>query len=98
MSMSTATTGWMARVDGRIVGGGSLIIHGGLALIAGDGTLPAFRNQGVQSALLRARLDQARQAGCDLAVICTNPGSGSQRNSERQGFTVAYARTMMVKE
>jgi hypothetical protein len=52
----------------------------------------------VQSALLSARLDQGRQAGCDLAVICTQPGSGSQRNAERQGFSVVYARTMMGKE
>ncbi len=98
MGSSPSTTGWMARIDERIVGGGSLIIHDGLALIVGDGTLPAYRNRGLQSALIRARLDQARQAGCDLAVICTNPGSGSQRNAERQGFTVAYARTMMVRE
>ncbi len=59
---------------------------------------PHSAAKGVQSALLRARLDQARQAGCDLAVICTQPGSGSQRNAERQGFSVAYARTMMVRE
>jgi GNAT superfamily N-acetyltransferase len=91
-------TGWLAQIDDRIAGGGTLIIHNGLALICGDGTLPAFRGQGVQSALLRARLDQARQARCDLAVICTQPGSGSQRNAERQGFSVVYARTMMVKE
>jgi hypothetical protein len=93
-----SSTGWMAQIDDQIAGGGSLIIHHGLALICGDGTLPAFRRMGVQSALLRARLDQARQARCDLAVICTQPGSGSQRNAERQGFTVVYARTMMVKE
>jgi GNAT superfamily N-acetyltransferase len=98
MGSIPSATGWMARVDDRIAGGGSLIIHDGLALICGDGTLPAFRGQGVQSALLSARLDQGRQAGCDLAVICTQPGSGSQRNAERQGFSVVYARTMMVKE
>jgi GNAT superfamily N-acetyltransferase len=98
MSSIPSATAWMARIDDWLAGGGSLIIHEGLALICGDGTLPAFRNQGVQSAMLRARLDQARQAGCDLAVICTQPGSGSQRNAERQGFSVAYARTMMVRE
>jgi len=92
MGSIPSATGWMARIDDRIAGGGTLIIHDGLALICGDGTLPAFRGQGVQSALLRARLDQARQARCDLAVICTQPGSGSQRNAERQGFRVAYTR------
>ena len=89
---------WLARVDGRIAGGGALVIHDGLALICGDGTLPEFRSQGVQTALLRARLDHARRSGCDLAVICTQPGSSSQRNAERQGFQVVYARTLMSRE
>ena len=89
---------WLAQVGGRIAGGGALVIHDGLALICGDGTLPEFRSQGVQTALLRARLDRARRAGCDLAVICTQPGSSSQRNAERQGFQVVYARTLMSRE
>ena len=89
---------WLARVDDRIAGGGALVIHDRLALICGDGTLPEFRSQGVQTALLRARLDRAQEAGCDLAVICTQPGSSSQRNAERQGFQVVYARTLMSLE
>ena len=88
---------WMARVDRQPAGGASLVIHDDLALFCGDGTLPGFRQRGVQTALLRARLDHARAAGCRLAVTCTQPGSGSQRNAERQGFRVAYARTMLTK-
>jgi GNAT superfamily N-acetyltransferase len=97
MAMVSGVTAWLARVDGQPAGGGSLFIHDGLALICGDGTLPNFRHRGVQTALLRARLTHALAAGCDLAVICTQPGSGSQRNAERQGFRVVYARTMMIK-
>ncbi len=98
MASIPAVSCWLARVDGRIAGGGALVIHNGLALICGDGTLPEFRSQGVQTALLRARLDHARRSGCDLAVICTQPGSSSQRNAERQGFQVVYARTLMGRE
>jgi GNAT superfamily N-acetyltransferase len=98
MASIPRVSGWLARVGGRIAGGGALVLHNRLALICGDGTLPEFRSQGVQTALLRARLDRARQAGCDLAVICTQPGSGSQRNAERQGFQVVYARTLMGRE
>ena len=98
MASIPAVSGWLARVDGRIAGGGALVMHNRLALICGDGTLPEFRSQGVQTALLRARLDRARRAGCDLAVICTQPGSSSQRNAERQGFQVVYARTLMGRE
>jgi GNAT superfamily N-acetyltransferase len=96
MGIVAGVTAWLARVDGQTAGGGSLMIHEGLGLICGDGTLPDFRHRGVQTALLRARLAHAVAAGCDLAVICTQPGSGSQRNSERQGFRVVYARTMMI--
>lgn len=88
---------WMARVDGQPAGGASLVICDDLALFCGDGTLPSFRHRGVQAALLRARLAHALAAGCRLAAICTQPGSGSQRNAERQGFRVAYARTMLTK-
>jgi GNAT superfamily N-acetyltransferase len=98
MASIRAVSCWLARVRGRIAGGGAMVIHNRLALICGDGTLPEFRSQGVQAALLRARLDRARQVGCDLAVICTQPGSSSQRNAERQGFQVVYARTLMGRE
>jgi GNAT superfamily N-acetyltransferase len=98
MASIPAVSCWLARVGGRIAGGGAMVIHNRLALICGDGTLPEFRSQGVQAALLGARLDRARRVGCDLAVICTQPGSGSQRNAERQGFQVVYARTLMGRE
>jgi len=94
MASIPAVSGWLARV----AGGGALVIHDGLALICGDGTLPALGSRGIPTALLRVRLAQPRKAGCDLAVICTQPGSRSQRNAKRQGFQVVYARTMMVKE
>jgi GNAT superfamily N-acetyltransferase len=98
MASIPAVSCWLARAGGRIAGGGAMVIHNRLALICGDGTLPEFRSQGVQTALLRARLDRARRVGCDLAVICTQPGSSSQRNAERQGFQVVYARTLMGRE
>jgi GNAT superfamily N-acetyltransferase len=97
MGLVEGNSAWLALLDGKPAGGGSLMIHNGLALICGDGTLPKYRQRGVQSALLRARLAHASSAGCDLATICTQPGSGSQRNAERMGFQVVYARTMMVQ-
>lgn len=97
MALAEGVSAWLAKIDGQPAGSGSLVIREGLALICGDGTLPRFRHRGVQSALLEARLAHARAGGCDLAAICTQPGSGSQRNAERQGFRVVYARTMMVR-
>jgi hypothetical protein len=37
-------------------------------------------------------------ADLDLVFSLTQPGSVSQRNLERQGFTVAYTRFTMVRE
>jgi GNAT superfamily N-acetyltransferase len=85
---------FLAELDGQAAGAAGLSIQEGVALFAGASTIPALRRQGVQRALLEARFRYAREAaGCDLAMMCTAPGSSSQRNAERQGFRVAYTRT-----
>ena len=53
------------------------------------------RNLGMQHALIAARLAAALAAGCDLAVVHTEPGSPSQRNVERLGFRLAYTKVTM---
>jgi hypothetical protein len=35
----------------------------------------------------------AARQGCDLAMMCAEPGGASQRNAEREGFRIAYTRT-----
>jgi GNAT superfamily N-acetyltransferase len=108
MNAAPGTSTWLARVgagaaaaavpvenESDAAGGAFLLVHDGLALFAGDATVPAHRRQGVQSALIAARLAEAARVGCVLAVACTSPGSVSQRNYERQGFRLVYARTLM---
>ena len=89
---------FMAEVDGVPAGGGMMSIHYGVASLGGAGTLPEFRNRGVQKALLLERLATAADQGCDLAMVATAPGSGSQRNVERLGFRPVYTRTKFLKE
>lgn len=89
---TVGSTCFAASIDGTLAATGVLAMHGGIALLAGASTRPAWRRRGAQSALLAARLQQARQAGCDLAMICARPGSDSHRNAERRGFRVAYTR------
>jgi len=84
---------FQAEDDGRAIAAGALSISGGVALLAGASTIPSARRLGAQSALLAARLAFAAQRGCDVAMVVTLPGSGSQRNAERNGFRVAYTRT-----
>jgi hypothetical protein len=43
----------------------------------------------VQTALLSARLADATVAGCDIAVVTSQPGSKSRQNVQRQGFDSA---------
>jgi GNAT superfamily N-acetyltransferase len=89
----------VAEVDGQIVGGASGLIvkDHNMAAFFGASTLPEFRKRGVQTALLRKRLEMAREAGCDLAVTLTMPGTASQRNAERAGFRVAFTKAVAVK-
>ncbi len=99
MSFQTADTyPMLALLDGVPVGGGTLLVHEGVALMAGAATLPAYRRRGVQRAVQLARLDLARQLGCDLVTQTAQPGSSSQRNAERQGLRVAYTKVILARE
>ncbi len=83
---------------GRLAGGASFRIAEGIAQLTGAGTVPAHRRNGVQSALLTTRLADAAAAGCDLAVVTTQPGSKSQQNAQRHGFDLLYTRAVLLKQ
>jgi GNAT superfamily N-acetyltransferase len=83
---------YLARVDGAVAGGATLALCEGVAGLFGASTLPAFRNRGVQTAMLKQRLARAAAENCDLAMCIAVPGSVSQRNVVRQGFSVLYTR------
>lgn len=84
---------FIAELDGEPIATAMLFVNGEVAFLAGASTIPAGRNKGPQSALLAARFDFARQAGCQLAAMGASPGSQSQRNAEKNGFQIAYTRT-----
>jgi len=84
-----------ARIAGEVAGGASMRIHDGIAQLTGASTRAAYRRRGVQSALLRVRLAIAARAGCELAVVTTQPGSRSQQNAMRAGFALLYARAIL---
>jgi ribosomal protein S18 acetylase RimI-like enzyme len=82
--------------DGVFAGGAELRVGGGIAQFAGAATAPEHRRRGVQTALLSARLVDAA-AGCEVAVITTQPGSKSQQNAQRRGFDLLYTRATLVR-
>ncbi len=88
---------YLALRDGVVAGGGSLHLAGGVAQLTGAATAPAHRRRGVQTALLSARLADAAAAGCDIAVVTTQPGSKSQQNVQRRGFDLLYTRASLLK-
>ena len=91
---------FLARMEDKVVGGcgGRIIPQARIAALFGTATLPEFRRRGVQSALIARRLHEAALAGCEYAVVSTNPGSGSQRNMERRGFRLAYTKVVMTRD
>jgi hypothetical protein len=92
MARRSGGLSFLAELNGRAIATGVLLLHEGVALLGGASTIPEGRKQGAQLALLESRLRYAAQEGCDLAMMCAQPGSASQRNAERQGFRIAYTR------
>ncbi len=84
---------FLAELGGKPVACAALSINQGVALMAGACTIPEARRNGAQLALLNSRLRYATAHGCDVAMLCAQPGSASQRNAERHGFRIAYTRT-----
>jgi ribosomal protein S18 acetylase RimI-like enzyme len=93
----TEIDGWhlyLARVDGEPAGAALLVLEEGLAYLANASTLPEFRRRGVQTALIAARIADARAGGCEEVCSGTTFGSASQRNLERAGLAVAYTKAV----
>lgn len=84
--------------DGEeIVAGGNLFIHGSVGSINHGSTLPGHYRRGAQSALIAARIEAAREAGCSWVISETGkpqPGetNASLDNLRRAGLRPMYAR------
>lgn len=89
---ATGTTQLLAFLDGRPVGCGSLsVIRIGGQMkgwLGAAATIPAARRHGVQTALVRHRLQLAADAGCDLVGATAPVGSTSSRVLRRCGFSL----------
>jgi hypothetical protein len=91
---------FVACVEGKMVacGTGLVIPEHRVFALCGAGTLAEFRGRGLQTSLLRARMQAAVAAGCEYAVVVTQGGTTSQRNAERLGFRVAYSKITVIKK
>ena len=91
---------FVASMDGKLVacGTGLVIPEHKIFALCGAGTRTGYRGRGLQTALLRARMAAAAEAGCEHAVVVTQGGTTSQRNAERLGFRVAYSKVTAIKK
>lgn len=87
----------IARIDGELVGCGSVQPAEGVAWLGGAATHPEHRRRGVQSALLAHRIGEVQATGCDLVAATALSGSTSARNLARAGFTLAYVQVVMAQ-
>ena len=79
----------------RWIGCAQAVTYDDVVIFGNDGTDPAERGRGVQTALITGRLE-ALPAGT-LVTAEVAPGSGSERNYLRCGFQIAYERTSYVR-
>ena len=91
-------TPYLAFRAGKVAGGASLRIDDGIAELAAAATLREHRRCGVHASLTRARLADAAIAGARIATLTTLPGSKSQENAVREGFSILYTRAILVKD
>ena len=74
-----------------------LFNENGIATLAAAATIPDLRNNGVQTALIQERINQAKLLNCTLVIGQAKFASTSQNNMERAGMKVAYTRAIWVK-
>ena len=92
--------GWSCYVaydGGEAAGAGALFVHEGVGWLGYAATLPEYRGRGAQSAILAARIEDARQQGCSAVVtetgaLADDRPSNSYRNILRAGFREAGVR------
>jgi GNAT superfamily N-acetyltransferase len=83
--------------NGEPRGVGVVSVTEGVALLSADGVVPLYRGQGLQLALIHARMAWAAERGADVVTASTEPATASQRSYEKAGFRCAYPKIVMVR-
>ena len=89
---------YLACYQGEPAGMGVLYIGEKGAYLAAAGTIPSYRNKGIQGKLIRYRMKEAQQRNCQLIVGQANFGTSSQNNMERAGLKIAYTKSVWTHQ
>lgn len=84
---------FLAGFDHQPAAAGVLHLDGTMALVDGAATLPRYRGNGLQKALLATRMQYARQQGATIAFSRTGAGSISHANLENVGMRLLIEST-----
>lgn len=87
----------LALVDERAVGCGMYEVAGDVGWIGAAATLAAFRNRGVQRALIDERVHRLHGLGIDLVAATALADGASARNLVAAGFEVLYTQVVMAR-
>lgn len=90
-------SGWyllLAFDDGVPISTAVLFVYDKAAYLADATTPPFFRGRGGQSSLLTARIQKAKELGCDVIFSRADFGSTSHKNMERAGLPLSYTRAV----
>ncbi|MBV9718131.1 MAG: hypothetical protein JOZ77_02360 [Candidatus Eremiobacteraeota bacterium] len=83
-----------AREGDAIVATAAMDVRDGCAALFAGSTMPAFRNRGWHTTMIRDRIARARAAGARSMHATAKPASISERNFHRCGFITFYTRTL----
>ncbi len=86
---------WLIELDGRVVGSGGLESFEDAAVLIAACVHREARRQGLQTAFIRFRLEQAAAMGLGGATVASTPGGPTERNALRTEFSVAYRQTRL---
>ncbi|WP_050614557.1 GNAT family N-acetyltransferase [Bacillus testis] len=94
---STRWAFYIASYQGAPAGVAILYMQGNQAYLSAAGVLPAYRQKGIHSFLLRERLSMALHIGCTTITSQAAYGSSSMRNMQRAGMQIAYNQLIWEK-
>ncbi|HEY6326281.1 MAG TPA: hypothetical protein VIW73_07200 [Candidatus Cybelea sp.] len=84
--------------DRAIVATGAMDVREGCSALFAASTMPAFRGRGWHLALIADRIARAPDAGARFMRATARPGSTSERNFHRCGFTTLYTRALWERK
>ena len=89
-------TFYLAIYENEPAGIGVLFTKNGIATLAAAATVPSLRNKGIQSALIKQRIEEASEKDCSLIIGQSRFGSVSQNNMEKAELQVAYTKAIWI--